>query len=184
VDDEFHFGLGAQGRDGGGFIFAVAGVEDGDAEGFVAPEDVSLRDAGPGLGVAGDGAVAVGDQIAVRDGGSDGTGELLGRRMQAGDERRNERQDLPEKPERAADLGVMVRSVGVALGEDGMPRERRRRRAALTCASAFWVWVGWCGRSGDVTVVPLLWCGEGIMPIAVLKALETGCMRRLLGRFD
>jgi hypothetical protein len=78
VDDELDVGLGAEGCDGCGFIGAGCGVEDGNTKGLVEAEDAGVGEADVGLGVAGDGVVAVGDEVAVRDGCSEGAGELLG----------------------------------------------------------------------------------------------------------
>ena len=79
MNDEGDVGLGAKGGDGGCFIGAGGGVEDGDAEGLVDAEDGGVDEAGVGLDVAGDHAVAVSDEIAVGDDGGDGAGDLLGR---------------------------------------------------------------------------------------------------------
>ena len=86
VDDVVNRRVGAQGGEGGYFVGVGGGVENSDAEGSVAAKDVHACKACSGLDVDGENAVAVGDQIAMRDGGTKGAGRLLGTRAQGGDE--------------------------------------------------------------------------------------------------
>jgi len=128
VDDVLDGGVGTQGGEGGGFAGGVGGgLEDSDAEGSVAANDVSTGDADAGFGVGGDGA-AVGDEIAVRDGDSDGAGELLGVRAQAtgqdeSDESEGgENEEIAEDREQTQGAKCRVGGGGVEWGEDGHPR--------------------------------------------------------------
>ena len=87
VDDELDVGVGAQGGDGGGFVVGVGGgFEDSDGKGIIVADDACATEAGAGRGVRGYCAVAVGDEITVRDGRADGAGELLGVRAQGAGE--------------------------------------------------------------------------------------------------
>jgi hypothetical protein len=79
VDDKGDIGLGAEGCDGGSFVGAGCGIENGDAKGLVEQNEMGVGEAGVGLRIAGDCAVAVDDEVAVRDGCGDGAGRLLGR---------------------------------------------------------------------------------------------------------
>ncbi len=76
VDDVLDVGLGAELGDGGGFVGGVGGFKDGDAEGLMDLDDVGAGEARAGFRVAGNGAVPVGDEVAMRDGRADGAGEL------------------------------------------------------------------------------------------------------------
>jgi hypothetical protein len=87
VDDELDVGIGAQGGDGGSFVVGVGGCfEDSDGEGIIVADDARSSDAGACPCVRGYCAVAVGDEITVRDGRADGAGELLGVRAQGAGE--------------------------------------------------------------------------------------------------
>jgi hypothetical protein len=82
VDDVLDGGLGAEGGEGGGVVGGGAGLDDGDAGAGMDVDDadaeagIGAGDAGVGTG--GDGVVAVDDEVAVGDDGSDGAGGLLG----------------------------------------------------------------------------------------------------------
>ena len=125
MDDEFDVGLGAECGDGGGFVRGGVGLKDGDAEGLVDAEDAGSGDAGEGFGIAGDGAVAVGDQVAMWDDGPDGAGGLLRRRVQGGDEGAGDCQNFSEEPQQSTGLACGVRRVGLVRGEDDAPRYGR-----------------------------------------------------------
>ncbi len=129
VDDELDVGVGAQGGDGGGLVAgAGGGLDDADADGIVVADDADTGDAGAGPGVRGDGVVAVGDEITVRDGCSDGAGELLGVCAQAGGENHGGEKECGENEENAEDgeqtqgAECGVGGSGMEWGEDGRPR--------------------------------------------------------------
>ena len=121
VDDKGDVGLGAKGGDCGGFIGAGSGVEDGDAEGLVEAEDTCVGEVGVGLRIAGDGPVAVGDEVAVGDNGGDGAGDLLG---QGGGWRDKEKADGDAE---------MAQGVNRNTSESGAVANAKRR---LVCVSA------------------------------------------------
>ena len=83
VDDVVDCWVGAQGGEGGVFVGVGGGVENADAEGSEAAEDVHACDACLGFVIGGEDTVAVGDKKAMRDGVPEGAGKLLGVRAQS-----------------------------------------------------------------------------------------------------
>jgi len=75
VEDVVDVGLGAEAAQGAGVVFRDGGLDGGDAEVFVAPGEMGAGGGDAGLCVAGDGRVAIEDEIAVR---SDAAGVDLG----------------------------------------------------------------------------------------------------------
>jgi hypothetical protein len=73
VEDVFDVGLGGEAVEGGGVV--CGGVDHGEAEVIVALKEMGSGDAGADFGVAGDGGVAIDDEVAMRD---DGAGIELG----------------------------------------------------------------------------------------------------------
>jgi hypothetical protein len=59
-------GLGGKAAEGAGVVFRDSGLDGGDAEVLVAPDDMGSDRGDVGLGVAGDGGVTVKDEVAVR----------------------------------------------------------------------------------------------------------------------
>jgi hypothetical protein len=85
VEDVFDVGLGGEAAQGGGVVFSGRlGCRDdgGDAEVFVALGEMGAGRRDAGFGVAGDGGVAIEDEIAV---GSDAAGVDLGIGLGAGE---------------------------------------------------------------------------------------------------
>lgn len=80
VEDVIDVGLRGETAEGGGVVFA-RGLDSGDAEVFVALGEMGSGGGDVGLGIAGDGGVAVDDEVAVGGGaggvdlGAGGRGE-------------------------------------------------------------------------------------------------------------
>ena len=80
VEDEVDVGLGGEAAQSACVVFRDRGLDGGDAEVLVAPEDMGSGGGDAGFGVAGDGGVAIEDEVAMgRDaGGVDLGGVQLG----------------------------------------------------------------------------------------------------------
>ena len=66
VEDEFDVGLGGKAAQRGGVVLQDCGFDSGDAEVFVAPGEVCAGGGDVGFGIAGDGRVAIENEVAVR----------------------------------------------------------------------------------------------------------------------
>jgi hypothetical protein len=75
VEDVVDVGLGGEAAQGGGVVFRDCGFDGGDAEVVVAPGEMCAGGGDTGFCVAGDGCVAIEDEVAV---GSDAAGIDLG----------------------------------------------------------------------------------------------------------
>ena len=75
VEDVIDVGLGGEAAQGAGVVFRDGGLDGGDAEVFVAAGEVRARGGDAGFCIAGDGGVAIEDEVAV---GSDAAGIDLG----------------------------------------------------------------------------------------------------------
>jgi hypothetical protein len=75
VEDVVDIGLGDEAAQGAGVVFLDCGLDGGDAEVFVAPGKMRAGGGDPRFCVAGDGCVAIEDEVAV---GSDAAGIDLG----------------------------------------------------------------------------------------------------------
>ena len=75
VEDVGDVGLGGEAAEGGGVVLLGRGLDGGDAEVFVALGEMGAGGGDAGFGVAGNGGVAVEDEVAM---GSDAGGVDLG----------------------------------------------------------------------------------------------------------
>jgi hypothetical protein len=157
VDDELDVGVGAQSSDGGVFLVGVGGgFEDSDGEGIVVADDACSTEAGAGPGVRGYCAVAVGDEITVRDGRADGAGDLLGGEAQAGGEDEGaENEEFAQEQGQPQGAGCGVRCGVVEWGSDDAPR----KTAATVCGSladrCIGDFSGWARGRGRAETLPL-----------------------------
>jgi hypothetical protein len=97
VNSEFDGRIGTQSGDRVGLVFGI-GFEDNDANRWVTAEEGDSGGASVGLG-GGDGVVAIGDQVAVRNGCAERAGGLLGGCGYARGQRGGESQRLREYPQ-------------------------------------------------------------------------------------
>jgi hypothetical protein len=157
VDDELDVGVGAQSSDGGVFLVGVGGgFEDSDGEGIIVADDACSTETGAGPGVRGYSAVAVGDEITVRDGRADGAGELLSVRAKAGGEDEDgEKEEFAKKQGRPQGADCGVRCGVVEWESDDAPR----KTAATVCGSladrCIGDFSGWARGRGRAETLPL-----------------------------
>jgi hypothetical protein len=86
VEDVIDVGLGGEAAQGAGVVFPDGGLDGGDAEVFVALGEMRSGGGDPRFCVAGDGRVAIEDEVAVR---GDAAGVNLGTGEAAKKERQN-----------------------------------------------------------------------------------------------
>lgn len=66
VEDVIDVGLGGEAAQGAGIVFRDGGLDGGDAEVFVAAGEMRASGGDAGFCIAGDGGVAIEDEVAVR----------------------------------------------------------------------------------------------------------------------
>jgi hypothetical protein len=96
AEDEVDVGLGGETAQGGGVVFRDGGLDGGDAEVFIPPGEMGAGGGDAGFCIAGDGRVAIEDEVAV---GSDAVGVDLG----TGETGKEERYDEGSPEEATAD---------------------------------------------------------------------------------
>ena len=67
VEDVLDVGLGGEAFEGGGIVCAWFGLDGGDAEALVAAEEMGAEGAGAEFRIAGNGCVAIDDEVAIGD---------------------------------------------------------------------------------------------------------------------
>ena len=88
VEDVVDVGLGGEAAQGAGVVFRGCGLDGGDAEVFVALREMRTGGGDAGCCIAGDGGVAIEDEVAVR---GDAAGVDLGTGETGEEERYDER---------------------------------------------------------------------------------------------
>jgi hypothetical protein len=117
VEDVLDVGLGCEAAQGGGVVLGGGleggvGFDGGDAEVFVALDEMGAGGGDAGFGVAGDGGVAIEDEVAVR---CDARGVDLGIDLGAGETGEEDRQDE----------GSVAQAADCACNGDGKSRRRK-----------------------------------------------------------
>ena len=96
VEDVIDVGLGGEAAQGAGVVFRDGGLDGGDAEVFVAAGEMRARGGDAGFCIAGDGGIAIEDEVAVR-------GDAGGVDLGTGETSEEERQDEGSPEEAMAD---------------------------------------------------------------------------------
>jgi hypothetical protein len=112
VEDVVDVGLGGEAVQSAGVVFVDGGLDGRDAEVLVAPDDMGSGGGDVGLGVAGDGGVAIEDEVAV---GRDAGGVDLG----SGDAGQEHRQDEDSPPDPMGNSGAKSLSRKNQVSLDG-----------------------------------------------------------------
>jgi hypothetical protein len=86
VENVIDIGLGGEAAQGAGVVFRECGLDGGDAEVFVAAGEMRASGGDAGFGIAGDGGVAIEDEVAVR-------GDARGVDLGTGETSKEERDD-------------------------------------------------------------------------------------------
>jgi hypothetical protein len=100
VEDVVDVGLRGEAAQGAGVVFPDCGLDGGDAEVLVAPSEMRAGGGDAGFCVAGDGCVAIKDEVAV---GSEAAGVDLGTDLGAGETDKEERYDERSPEDAMAD---------------------------------------------------------------------------------